>query len=142
MHRWVFSSLILACMAAAFACGPNPRIMNSAAEPTPAFTPSNTAALSGFEADIESMRTAEFQTIYVFRRKDGAPLDGEDRSFINEMKTHEVNRVRVSDEGKAVIFGMNFAMPEENLRKLGERFAFEDFSPKPVTNSPSPSPSV
>ncbi|HSI89436.1 MAG TPA: hypothetical protein VK918_10290 [Pyrinomonadaceae bacterium] len=142
MSRWPLIVLSVVLAAAAAGCGPNPRIMNSAAEPTPDFTPSNSAPLSGFEADIESMRTAEFQSIYVFRRKDGAPLDGEDRSFINEMKTPEVNRVRVSDEGKAVIFGMNFAMPEENLRKLGERFAFEDFSPKPVTNSPSPSPSV
>ena len=129
-------------MAGVLGCGPNPRIMNSAAEPTPEFKPSNAAPLSSFDADIESMRTAEFQSIYVFRRKDGAPLDADDKAFINEMKTPEVNRVRVSDEGKAVIFGMNFAMPEENLRKLGERFAFKDFSPKPVTTSPSPSPSV
>jgi hypothetical protein len=127
--------------AAAMGCGPNPRIMNSA-EPTPEFVPTDQAPLSGFEADLEAMRTAEFETIYVFRRKDGAPLDADDKNFLNEMKTPEVNRVRVSDEGRAVIFGMNFVLPEENLRKLGERFAFEDHSPKPTKTDPIPSPSV
>ena len=138
----LISFLFFVALAAA-ACGPNPRIMNSA-EPTPDFTPSEQPAKSGFEADIEAMRTAEFESIYVFRRKDGAPLDADDRRFINEMKTPDVNRVRLSDEDRAVIFGMNFALPEENLRKLGERFAFEDHSPKPsnTTASPSPSPSV
>lgn len=115
------------------ACTPNPRIVNSAQ--TPETVPTERPQASPFESDLEAMRTADFNYIYVFRRKDGAVLDNDDKSFINSNKPLEVNRVRLSDSGKAVIFGSNFRLPPEALNNLIDRYAFQDYS-KPVAAVP------
>ena len=109
------------------ACTPNARIIESGKtpEPTPA---AERPQKDGFEADVEAMRTADFQYIFVFRRKDGAELDNEDKKFINSQKPLEVNRVRLSDNGRAVIFGSNFRLPPELMKNLIERYDFEDLS--------------
>lgn len=108
-------------------CGPNPRIMNSATEQAEA-RPLATPVPPSFEGDIEAMRTADFDFIYVFRRKDGGMMDGDDRVFVNENTPLETNRRKISDEGKAIILGSNFKFPPELMQKLTERFAFSDFS--------------
>lgn len=73
------------------------------------------------------MRTANFVFIYVIRRKDGGPLDADDKRFASQ-ETLDMNRRAVSDEGKAIVVGSNFKLPDENLKTLTERFAFEDLS--------------
>jgi hypothetical protein len=121
--------LIFPLIAIALAgCAPNQRIIESSAErtePTPDLRPT---ATPGFEADIESMRTADFLFIYVFRRKDGQPLDAEDKRYASRVIPPEMNRRTISDSGKAIIVGSNFRMPDETLKVLKERFAFEDYS--------------
>lgn len=107
-------------------CKPNPRIVNSARTPEPSQT--DRPAPAGFEADLEAMRTADFTYIYVFRRKDGGELDNMDKGFINTNKPAEVNRVRLSDDGRAVIFGSNFRLPDEALKNLKDNYGFEDYS--------------
>ena len=48
-------------------------------------------------------------------------------------RSPEINRVKLTDEGRAVIFGSNFQLPEPQMEALKERFAFEDLSrPQPV----------
>lgn len=111
---------------ASIACGPNPRIMNSAAE-TPESV-SQQPVRSAYETDIEAMRTADFNFIYVFRRKDGAAMTAEDRSFVIANTPVETNRRKVSDGERAIILGSNFRFPPEIIAKLAERFAFEDLS--------------
>jgi len=114
-----------AVLMASIACGPNPRIMNAAAEtPEPVSQP----VRSAYETDIEAMRTADFNFIYIFRRKDGAAMTAEDRSFVIANTPVETNRRKVSDEERAIILGSNFRFPPETIAKLAERFAFEDLS--------------
>lgn len=115
------------------ACGPNQRILQSANENTAAVdpiavTPNSTPTVSSFDQDLNAMRTADFNFIYVLRRQDGGILTTEDRNFITGMTPREINRRRLSDEGKAVILGSNFRLPPETLPLFRKRFALEDHS--------------
>lgn len=74
------------------------------------------------------MRTADFNFIYIFRRKDGAPLDAADKKTAADNIPPEVNRRKVIEEGKAVIIGSNYRLPADNFKALTSRFAVEDFS--------------
>ena len=126
-------TLILFLVAVAgIACGPNQRIMNSANENPPRAASTadvnTTPAPRTFEQDLEAMRTADFNFIYVFRRKDGGVLDADDRGFIGRTTPSEMNRRTVSDGGKAVIIVSNFRLPQDILNVFKERFVFEDFS--------------
>lgn len=126
-------AIILAfAFGSAIGCTPNQRIVDSAKTPEPAAT--DRPQKTGFDVDLESMRTADYTYIYVFRRKDGAELNNEDKKFINSQKPLEVNRVRLSDNGRAVIFGSNFRLPPEVLKSLTDIYAFEDYS-KPASDT-------
>lgn len=129
-------SIIALTLAAAFmlaGCGPHPRFANVNAPGNAAEANETRPRRPQIEVDIESMRTADFIYVYVFRRKDGGVLDADDRGFLNEQKPPEINRVKLSDEGRAVIFGSNFPLPEPQMTTLRERFAFEDLSrPQPA----------
>lgn len=112
------------------ACWPNQRIVESGNENPPAnvFRQDVKPAVSTFEEDIEAMRTADFYFIYVFRRNDNAPFDAGDKQFLSANIPAEINRRQLSDEGRALIAGSNFKIPDEMFAKLKERFDFEDFS--------------
>ncbi len=111
------------------ACGPNEGILKSGKE-TP--SPSNgKAAMTSAERDVEDMRTANFTLILVLRRRDGGPIDAEDRAVI-KAQTSEANRRIASDDGKAFVIGANGLIPTEKLATLQARFAVEDHSPQPV----------
>ncbi len=120
------AAALLTCVVT-LGCGPNPRIMNSANEQSESKQLA-TPIPPSFDGDIEAMRTADFDFIYVFRRKDGGMMDGDDRVFVNENTPLETNRRKISDEGKAIILGSNFKFPPELMQKLTDRFAFTDFS--------------
>ena len=120
------AALILTVAALISGCTPNSRILNSAAE-TPVPLPSSTVP-SGFSVDLEAMRTADFKYILVFRRKDGAQLDAEDKAWINANTPPDVNRRKLSDEGKAVIIGSNFPFMPGTIDNLTSRFVMEDHS--------------
>jgi len=114
------------CIAATLSCSPNPRIMNSAAEtPIPV---TSTPAEKTFENDLESMRNADFKFVLVFRKRDGEVLDTEDKAFINANTPADVNRRKLSDNGKAVIIGTNFPFLPGMIEKLTSRFVMEDHS--------------
>ncbi|CAN5646418.1 hypothetical protein BH24ACI3_BH24ACI3_12050 [soil metagenome] len=130
IHRFrtfAFYLIVGLSVATGFGCVPNSRIMNSAAEQSEA-KPLATPVPPSFEGDVEAMRTADFDFIYVFRRKDGGLMDGDDRVFVNENTPLETNRRKISDEGKAIILGSNFKFPPEVMQKLSDRFAFTDYS--------------
>lgn len=117
----------------AIACGPNKGILESGKE-TP--TPTNTApTVTSIEKDIEDMRTANFQFIYVLRRKDGGTLDAEDKSVI-KLQTAQANRRVSADGDKAVVVGSNFALPPQNYVILLNRFAVENLSQQPIVSQP------
>lgn len=114
------------------ACGPNQRILNSAQESpaNAAEAPASNATptVRSFEYDLNAMRTADFNFIYVIRRKDGGVINADDKSFIIKTAPPEMNRRTLADDGKAVIIGSNFRLPAENLTAFRERFAIDDQS--------------
>ncbi len=106
-----------------FACGGNPSLQKKSNA-----TASPEVKLTEVERDIKSLRTANFQYIFVFRRKDSGAFDGEDRTFLKNNLPAETNRFYLSDNDKAVIAGSSFKFEPEMLEKLSERFTIEDFS--------------
>lgn len=127
--RWLlFCSLALAFLAS---CKPNPRIIDSSAERVPESRPAGinpTPETTTVESEVAAMRTANFNFIYVFHRKDSAMLDADDRRFMNANTPYEINRKALADGGRALVVGSNFRFPAENFKLMKERFAFEDFS--------------
>ncbi|HUF05481.1 MAG TPA: hypothetical protein VMM38_15075 [Aridibacter sp.] len=117
------ASAISAALLFSFACKP-PEVGNNAATPAE-------REMTEFEREIKSLKTADFDYIFVFRRKDGGVMTAEDRRFIKDKAHFATNRFTLSADEKAVFAGSNFAFEEENLDALKERFAFEDFSKPP-----------
>ncbi len=125
----------------ALACGPNERIINSArqAEAESEALNRNVAAMpkaGTLERDVQAMRDADFNFIYVFKRKDGGVLDAEDKRFVAQRTPPEINRRRVGDTEKWVILGSNFRLEQAVLDEMKERFDFEDYS-KPPSELPA-----
>jgi len=80
------------------------------------------------ESDVAAMRTADFNFVFVFKRKDGAVLDADDKAFMNANTPYEINRKKLSDGGRALVVGSNFRYPPENFKAMRDRFLFEDLS--------------
>ena len=111
-------------------CAPNQRIVESNGQwsNSEANRAAVTPVRSTLEKDIEAMRTADFVFIYVIKRRDGGPLDNEDKKFASAVIPGEMNRRTLADEGKAILIGSNFRMPDDSRKLIAERFAFEDLS--------------
>jgi hypothetical protein len=128
--------LISSCLTAVLvsslllSCSPNQRIVESNGQwsNTEANRAAATPVQNSLESEIEAMRTADFIFIYVIKRKDGGPLDTEDRKFAGAVIPGEMNRRTVADGGKAILIGSNFRMPDESMKLISERFAVEDLS--------------
>ena len=125
-----FAILLIATVFAA-GCTPNQRILNSSNERAPepsSVQQQGTIEPPRIDSDIAAMKTADFNFIYIFRRKDGGELDADDRAFMNANLPYEINRKKISDGGRALIIGSNFRLPADNFKAMRERFAFEDLS--------------
>ena len=83
---------------------------------------------SGFESDLQTMQTANFEFIFVFRRKDGGAFDGDDRKYLRANAPAETNRFIATDDGRAFIAGSKYLFPPSNLEALRMRFNIEDYS--------------
>ena len=124
------------------ACGPNETILKSnSPTPTPITGASSTPYSSNdpVEKEVEAMRTANFNYIFVLRRKDGGMMDSDDKAFVRAA-TANFNRRTLSDDGKAVIVGSNPRVPDDLVQTIKTRFNVEDFS-KPeaeIQNSNAP----
>ena len=117
------SSILVCAVLLNFACTPRSfEKPNVAAPPTAAEDKQ-----ASFESELEKMRTADLQYIFVFRRKDGGAVDGDDKKFLRSSLPFN-NRVVLADEDKAVVVGSNFKFPPENLDALRTRFNVEDYS--------------
>ncbi|QQS40622.1 MAG: hypothetical protein IPM63_14820 [Acidobacteriota bacterium] len=117
------ASAISASLIFSLACKP-PEAANNAATPAE-------REMTEFEREIRSLKTADFDYIYVFRRKDGGAMTAEDKRLIKDKAHFATNRFTLSGDERAVFAGSNFAFEEENLNELKERFNFEDFSKPP-----------
>ena len=125
---------LLVSIASLMGCGPNEGVLKSG-RPS-ADSSAATPARSGFEQDLSDMRDADYSFIYVLRRKDGNPLDPEDRALIRA-SILEVNRRVVSDDGRAAIIGTNFPVPPDKMRAIYDRFAVDNYSKTDAGNSDS-----
>ena len=74
------------------------------------------------------MQKGAFSFVYVFRRKDGAALDPDDRKYLRANSPIETNQWVLTDDGKAAIAGSNYQFPLESLDALKKRFNVEDLS--------------
>ncbi len=83
---------------------------------------------SNFASDLQTMKTANFDYIFVFRRKDGGAFDVEDKKYLRANAPAETNRFVSTDNGKAFIAGSKFKFPPQNLEILRTRFNVEDYS--------------
>ena len=81
------------------------------------------------------MQNADFNFIYIFRRRDGAAFTPDDKRFAADNLPPEINRRKLVDGGKAVIVGSNFLLPQPNWAAMSERFSVEDRS-KPQSELP------
>ncbi len=116
------------------ACGPNEGVLKSGRSNS--VSTNSGPTLSSIEADIDEMRTANFQHIYVLRRKDGGEIDAEDRAVL-KLNTDGVNRRISSDKGKAFVIGSNSAIPADKMFALYDRFAVENYSQPETVNENS-----
>ena len=123
-NNFGFCALLLSCVLWP-GCSANSTILKSGQKEQPANTGRRVDA---FESDLESMRTANFDFIFVLRRKDGGKLDADDKKFIRTNSPEVANRLLLSDDDKALIAGSNYPFPPDKLKPLQERFVFQDFS--------------
>ena len=131
--RRVSSLFLLSFSIFIAACGANEGILKSGKDASPQ---ANVETKTPFAKELEAMRTADFQFVYVLRRKDGGVMDGEDRGVIR-VNTSLANRRIAADDDKAFIIGSNNQIPPQNMMALYERFAVENYSPPPAANSNS-----
>lgn len=83
---------------------------------------------TAFEQDLQSMKTANFEYIFVFRRKDSGAFDSEDRKYLRANSPLATNRFIATDADKAFIAGSKYKFSPENLEILRQRFNIEDYS--------------
>lgn len=74
------------------------------------------------------MKTANFDYIFAFRRKDGGVFDSEDKKYLRANTPPGTNRFVATDEDRAFIAGSTYAFSPENLQALRNRFLVEDYS--------------
>ncbi len=91
---------------------------------------------SGLEADLQTMRNANFDYIFVFRRKDGSAFDGEDKKYLKANSPVFTNRFILTDENKAVVAGSSYKFEAINLENLQKRFVIENFSKPEIQEAP------
>ena len=117
------TALTLCALAACLGCH-----YNSFEKPNANVVPVNAEnRQSAFESDLQSLKTADLKYIFVARRVDGAIFDGEDKKYLRT-NLPTINRVIMTDEGRAFIIGSNYKFPPENLEVLRLRFNVEDYS--------------
>lgn len=79
------------------------------------------------EQKLNALKTADFNYIFTFRRKDGEKFDPEDKSLF-KAHTFRANRRRLSNDEKVLFVGTNYKIEDKDLKVLKDRFEFEDFS--------------
>lgn len=118
-------SVLCVAVMASFACT-DERILKS--NKNAVQTNASESMRSSFETDLETMKTANFEFIFVIRRKDRGEFDSEDRKYLINNKPAQINRFILTDEGRAFIAGSKYRFPEENLNNIKARFNVEDLS--------------
>lgn len=107
-------------------CQPNPTILKDVTPPSTPLSPADVRKTT-FAEDLAELK-ADYDFVFVFRRRDGGVFDNDDRKYLRQNSPLETNSWVSSDEGKAFISGAGFAFPPEQLKALEKRFVIEDHS--------------
>jgi hypothetical protein len=91
-------------------------------------TPVPEEKLTEFEAELKSMRTADFYYIFTLKRKDGGAFTTEDKEFVRANKHYATNRFSFIEKDTVLFIGTNYKFSDENIAALTERFEFQNFS--------------
>jgi len=111
------AAFILACLL--FSCGGNEGILKSGKE-----TPAANAASpkDPVDKEMEAMRTAGFEHVYLLKRNDLGKLEPSDKEFI-KAQTPDVNRRVVTEDERAILIGSNTELPKENIDTIWKYFS-------------------
>lgn len=107
-------------------CQPNPTILKDVVPPVTPLSPADVKKTT-FAEDLAELK-AGYDFVLVYRRRDGAVFDNEDRKYLRQNSPLETSSWISSDEGKAFISGAGFAFPPEQMKALEKRFIIEDHS--------------
>lgn len=106
-------------------CSADDNSKTSVSNASPTKTP-----LSELERGIKSLRTVDFDYIFLFKRKDGEAFSSEDKKFL-KAQTYIANRRSLLKDEKTILIGSNYEIEKKRLDALKKRFDFEDFSKPP-----------
>jgi hypothetical protein len=85
---------------------------------------------SDFEQTLDSVRRSPHVKIYVVRRKDGEPLQPDDKDYIRRNTPLEVATWLLTKDARAAIAGANFDFEPKHFDALNKRFTVEDYTNK------------
>jgi hypothetical protein len=88
------------------------------------------APKSDFEQTLDSVRRSQHVKIYVVRRKDGEPLQPDDKDYIRRNTPLEVATWLLTKDERAAIAGANFDFEPKHFEALNKRFTVEDYTNK------------
>jgi hypothetical protein len=120
--------LLAGCLFLSVACQSAVTPVGNLRAQTPTPTPEIKETRDDFSEKLEYVQKGAFAFIYIFRRRDGAALDAEDRKYLRANSPVETNQWVLPDDGRAAIAGSNYQFPPEMLDALKKRFDVEDLS--------------
>lgn len=88
------------------------------------------AQKSDFERSLETVKRGQYVKIYVVRRKDGEPLQADDKNYLRANTPMETGMWIVTTDGRTAIAGANFEFEPKHLNALDKRFTVEDYTNK------------
>ncbi len=134
MRSSVFNFIIISAFCLLnFACQNNAvETNNSTAETANVVNSNAEKPLSDFDKTLSDMRTGDFEYVFAFKRKDGGKFERDDKDFLKETTPQQTNRWLLTKDETTVLAGSNYIFSPDVMKKLGTKFAIEDFSPKKV----------
>jgi hypothetical protein len=121
-HNFLKSKIAMVLLSAICLSCANGSMQSNITSPTPE------VKLTAVERDIKAMKTANFEYIFVIRRKDEGVFNAEDKAYVKANSPADTNRFVLSDDDKAVVAGSSYKFEPENIAKLRERFRVDDHS--------------
>jgi hypothetical protein len=88
------------------------------------------APKSDFERSLDTVKRGQYVKIYVVRRKDGEPLQADDKTYLRANTPMETGMWVVTQDARTAIAGANFEFEPKHIDALNKRFTVEDYTSK------------
>ena len=85
---------------------------------------------SDFERSLETVKRGQYFKIYVVRRKDGEPLQPDDKAYLRANTPMETGMWIVTEDSRTAIAGAGFEFEPKHFDALNKRFTVEDYTNK------------